>query len=323
MKFKSLAAALVAGGLLLSGCSSTVQKDGKDVVASIDEYDIFADDLYSSLLNTPTGENALFNYTLSQLIKANFPVDKDMEEYADDQIENIQAQYESSYGDDAESYLTSALATYGYESLDDYRDSMIQSLQYSSMIKKYVKDNYDVVFEDYYTTASPRYISLIKISVADMDNPTDDEKEKLNEVKALLKTNKDFGDIAKSYSDDDSASVKGNLGIVDTASNLSSTYGDNVDKAVFGLKANEVSSVIEEDDGYYILKCNGNDKETLKEELKTIDLTSPLLAYDNYMIYLAFNTYDITYNDDSVKKIIDDYISEALNTRDANRGGNN
>lgn len=323
MKFKSLTASFLACGLLLSGCSAnTVKKDGKDVIASIDEYDILADDFYSTLLDTPTGENALFNYTLDKLIDANFPVDDDMKEYADDTIENLEHQYESSYGDEAKSYLESALASNGYENLDAYRSSLIQSLQYSSMVKKYVKDNFETVFEDYYKHANPRYISLIKVSVEDMKNPTDEEKEKLDEVKALLKTNKEFGEIAKSYSDDDSASVKGSLGIVDTSTGLYSTYGDDVEEAAFALKANEVSKVIEGEDGYYILKCTGINKEDIKEELTTVDLTSPLLTYDSYMIYLAFNTYELTYNDDEVKQIVEDYVKEALKTRDSNRGGN-
>lgn len=323
MKFKSLTAAMLACGLLLSGCSAnTVQKDGKDVIASIDEYDVFADDLYSSLLDTPAGENALFNYVLDKIIDVNFPVDKDMEEYAEDAINNLKLQYQSSYGDNAETYLESALASSGYESLDAYQDSLVQSLQYSAMIKKYVKDNFDSVFEDYYKHANPRYISIIKIAVEDMEKPTDEEKEKLEEVKKLLNTDKDFGEIAKSYSDDSSASVKGSLGIVDTASGLYSTYGDKVDEAAFALKANEVSKIIEGEDGYYVLKCTGTDKATLKKDLTSVDLTSPLLSYDNYMVYLAFNTYELTYNDDDIKNSVESYVKEALKTRDTNRGGN-
>lgn len=322
MKLKKLAAILLASGLVLTGCSSTVQVDGKDVVASITDKNILADDIYSSLLDTPTGENALFNYVLQEVIDAYFPIDKDMEEYADDAIENIEYQYESNYGDEAQSYLESTLASSGYESLDAYRESLVQSLQYSAMIKDYVKNNFETVFEDYYANANPRYLSLIKVSVEDMKKPTADETEKLNEIKALLKTDKSFGDIAESYSDDTSASVKGDLGLVDTSTQLYNTYGDTVEEAAFDLKANEVSDVIEGDDGYYILKCTGTDKETIKEELTNVDLTSPLLAYDSYMIYLAFNTYELTYGDEDIKATVEQYVKDALQAREDNRGGN-
>lgn len=320
MKLKTVAAAIIAGGLVFSGCSGTVQENGKDVVASITDKNILADDIYASLLDTPTGEDALFNYALQQIIDAYFPIDNDMEEYADDAIENIQASYESNYGDDAESHLESALASSGFENLDDYREYLVQSLQYSAMVKDYVKNNFEEVFEDYYTTASPRKISLIKVAVDDMDNPTTEETEHLNEVKALLKTDKSFEEIAADYSDDNSASSHGNLGIVDSESELYSTYGDAVKEKALALKQGEISDIIKGDDGYYFLKCTCTDKETLKEELKTIDLESPLLAYDSYMIYLAFNTYELTYGDDEIKEMIENYVNDALETREESRG---
>lgn len=324
MKLKKLAGVLLASGLLLSGCSqsSIVQKDGKDVVASIKDKDIFADDLYSTLLATPTGKSAVFNFALQKLIDTYYPVDSDMESFADDNIENIQSQYESQYGDEAETQLESALAQSGYEDLDAYRNYLIQSLQYSTLIKDYAKNNFDKVFADYYQQAKPRYLSLIKVSVADMDNPTTEEKEKLKEVKALLKTDKEFGEIASSYSDDeDSANAKGSLGIVDTTSGLSSTYGEDVEKKALSLQSGKVSEQIKGSDGYYFLKCTSTDKAKIKDELKNIDVKSPLLAYDNYMIYLAFNTYQLTYGDDDIKKQIEDYVKEALKTREENRGG--
>lgn len=323
MKFKQLAGVLLAGGLLLSGCSgsSITQKDGKDVVASIKDKDVFADDLYSSLLATPTGKSAVFNFALQKLIDTYYPVDSDMESYADDAIENIQTQYESQYGDEAETQLNSALAQSGYEDIDAYREYLVQSLQYSTLIKDYAKNNYDTVFEDYYKNAKPRYLSLIKVSVANMDSPTTEEKEKLKEVKALLKTDKAFSEIASSYSDDDSSSAKGDLGIVDTTTGLSSSYGEDVEEKALSLKNGEVSGQIKGSDGYYFLKCTSTDKAKIKEELKNVDIQSPLLSYDNYMIYLAFNTYELTYGDDDIKKQVEDYVKEALKTRDENRGG--
>lgn len=86
------------------------------------------------------------------------------------------------------------------------------------------------------------------------------------------------------------------------------------------MKQGEISDIIKGDDGYYFLKCTCTDKETLKEELKTIDLESPLLAYDSYMIYLAFNTYELTYGDDEIKEMIENYVNDALETREESRG---
>ncbi len=324
MKLKKLTGLLLASTIIFTGCSSSnavKDDDGNYVVASIKDYNITADDLYSNLLATPAGQNLTFNFVLQKLIDTYFPIDSDIKEYANNKIEEIEASYESSYGDEYETYLESALASSGYESLDEYKQSMMQALQYSNLVKDYVKNNFDAVFEDYYKYATPRYLEMIKVSVSDMDNLTDEESEKLDEVKALLKTDKSFEDIAESYSDDeDSASAKGSLGIVDTSSDLASSYGDDVEEAAFSLKSGEVSGQITGTDGYYFLKCTSTDKETIKEELSTVTLDSPLLAYDNYIIYDAFETYELTYDDEDIQKEIEEFIKDAKNTREESRG---
>jgi foldase protein PrsA len=325
MKFTKLAGLLLASTMVLTGCSSSStavkDDDGKYVIASITDKNITADDLYANLLATPSGQSSTFNFVLQKLIDTYFPVDKDIKEYAENAIENIESSYESSYGDDYETQLESALAQSGFETMDDYKEYLIQSLQYSNLVKDYVKNNFDTVFEDYYKYATPRFIEMIKVSVSDMDNPTDEETEKLEEVKALLKSDKSFEDIAADYSDDeDSASAKGSLGVVDTSTGLADDYGDNVEETALSLKSGKVSGAIEGDDGYYFLKCTSTDKDKIKEELKTVDLNSPLLAYDNYIIYDAFETYELTYEDEDIQKMIEDFVKEAKETREESRG---
>ena len=187
-------------------------------------------------------------------------------------------------------------------------------------MKHYVKTHYDTVFDDYYKVATPRMISMIKISVSDTSSPTDSEKEKLQEVQDLLKDGKGFGSVAKSYSDDsDTKSTKGSLGIVDTTSNLTNTYGSAVNEAAFSLTEGQTSDVITGTNGYYILKCTSTNKEKIKKKLKNVTIQSPLLTYDDYIIYLAFQTYDIEYKDAKVKKAVKEAIKEGLKTRAAER----
>ena len=192
MKQKKLISLALASILLLSGCSSkTVQKDGKDVVASIDDVSLLADDLYQDLASSTQGKQALFSYVLDQLIRHNFPANDDMEENADEIVKNIETNYQNQYGDSAEEELQSALEASGVEDLDEYRDSLIQSLQYAEFLKDYINDHFDEVFEDYYQQASPRMVHIIKVSMSDPENPTNEENDKLKEVQYLLKTNKD------------------------------------------------------------------------------------------------------------------------------------
>lgn len=305
--------------LILSGCSSTAVKEGdKYAVASLNGENILADDLYDELRNTTNGKNALFSYVLDGLIAEYFPVTDAMEKDAQTSIDNIKANYESQYGDEWEDALNSALAQEGVKDLDAYKETLISSLQYAEFIKQYVKDNFDEVFEDYYKTENPRYVEIIKISVANMEEITSEENEKLNEVKSLLKTDKAFGDIAADYSDDDSYQKNGQIGLVDTK-----TFSDaeaNIADIVFKLKEGEVSDAIEASDGYYFVHCTSTNKEEMKKELEKVDINSPLLDYDDYILYLAFNTYDVTYGDEETEKLIKEYIDEALDARKEGRG---
>ncbi len=324
MKQKRLIGLALASVLVLSGCSASTMKDnGKDVVASIDGKNILADDLYKTLTSSQSGKQTLFSYVLDELIKTNFPVTKDMEENASTIVTNIKANYQNQYGEEADQKLSESLAASNYKDMDAYKQSLVYSLQYSEFIKKYVKANFDEIFEDYFTQETPRYVSLIKVAMADPENPTDDEKAKLEEVKTLLASDKKFADIASEYSDDEATkSSKGNLGIVDSTLQLTSIYGEEVEKAALSLESEKTSEAIKSEDGYYFLYCSSDDKETIKKELKTVDVDSPLLVYDQYLPYIIFKTYDIKYSDKDIEKEITTIIDEAIKARDDARGGN-
>ena len=145
------------------------------------------------------------------------------------------------------------------------------------------------------------------------------ETEKLNEVKSLLKTDKGFAEIASSYSDDDSKSAKGNLGIIDSTSGLKDSYGEDVEKAALSLEKGKVSDAIKGTNGYYFLYCTSTDKDTIKKDLETIDIDSPLLVYDSYIVYLAFNTYELKYSDEKIEKNVKEIVDEALKARSEER----
>ncbi|MEG0276807.1 MAG: peptidylprolyl isomerase [Coprobacillus sp.] len=326
MKQKQLMGLALASLLVLSGCSSTStvkNSDGKYVLSSIDGKDILADDIYKGLAESSTGENALFSYVLDELVKANFPITSEMKDNAAEIVKNIKANYTSQYSDDAEAQLESALASSGYKDMDAYEESLVFSLQYSEFIKKYVKDNFDTVFEDYYKQENPKYMNIIKVSVADMSNLTTDEKEKLTEVTSLLKTEKSFEEIATEYSDDEATkSKKGSLGIVDSTSGLTDTYGEAVQTAATALKVGSKSDQIKGEDGYYFLYSSSNKKEDIKKDLTSVDVDSPLLVYDGYIHFLVFNTYELKYGNEDIEKQVKDFVADALKEREEKRGGN-
>ncbi len=331
MKLGKCAVAFVVTSFLLTGCqnnSKTVTDDGKDVIASLEKGDktknILADDVFNDIISTASGKNTYFDAILQQLIDQKFPVDDDMETDADETISQVKNYYESNYGEDYEEYLNQALTSSGFESMEQYREYMIQAYQRSNFLLDYVEKNFDEVYDDYYSQATPREASIIKISMSDVENPTEEESAKLAEIQALLATSKSFNDIASEYSDDDNTNKNdGKLGIVDTTSYLSSTYGEAVESEVFALAQDQVSSAIKGTDGYYFIKVTNSDKDSIKKKIKKdLSIDTPLIAYDNYMYYLAYQSYNLKYDDKEVEKLVNQIVTEALEERETSRGGN-
>lgn len=331
MKLGKCAVAFVVTSFLLTGCqnnSKTVTDDGKDVIASLEKGDktknILADDVFNDIISTASGKNTYFDAVLQQLIDQKFPVDDDMETDADETISQVKNYYESNYGEDYEEYLNQALTSSGFESMEQYREYMIQAYQRSNFLLDYAEKNFDEVYDDYYSQATPREASIIKISMSDVENPTEEESAKLAEIQALLATSKSFNDIASEYSDDDNTNKNdGKLGIVDTTSYLSSTYGEAVESEVFALAQDQVSSAIKGTDGYYFIKVTNSDKDSIKKKIKKdLSIDTPLIAYDNYMYYLAYQSYNLKYDDKEVEKLVNQIVTEALEERETSRGGN-
>ena len=60
--------------------------------------------------------------------------------------------------------------------------------------------------------------------------------------------------------------------------------------------------------------------DILKKELKKTDIDSPLLAYDDYLQYVVYNSYKINYKDKDIKKIVQEVVNKALEERKTERG---
>ena len=202
MKLGKCATALVVTSFLLTGCSNsnTVKEDGKYVVASLSkgksDKNIFADDIFADITNTNRGKSAYFEAILQKLMDDRFPTDKDMEIDASRTVEQIQTYYEAQYGDQAEDQIKTVLASSGYSTLDEYEKAMVQAYQKSNFLLDYVKNNFDEVFDDYYTYATPRFASIIKVSIADSENPTQEETAKIEQISAALAYGTSFGEVA-------------------------------------------------------------------------------------------------------------------------------
>ena len=281
--------------------------DGKDVVAAMkDDTYIYADDLDKILYNN-YGSNLVSTKfqiaVVSQAVKENDELKTQASNYKANFITQAESNM-SMYGyTDLKEYINAQLNPlgYDYDTLDEYA---MLAVKMNKLTSDYVKAHLDTLFTDYYNAKQPRTVSHILIKMADPQNPTEEEKEKIEKVEKELAAGKDFAEVAKKYSDDTGSKENGGyLGLMDK----DTQYVESFKNAAFKLKSGEVSEWVKGDNssykGWHMIKVHETDKDKL---LKDKDLEDTLVnailnsdtsnAYGN-AIWEASKKLDIKYND--------------------------
>ena len=282
--------------------------DGKDVVYSIGDTDVTADDFYVELYDL-MGDNSVTDLFVRTLINQAIPTTDEMTTEAESQAEQIEANFTSNYGDSADAYLASTLAQYGYTS-DELTTLLIDQQKYTQAISDYLNNEKSDVVAEFMAEKKPRTVSHILVSVADPENPTDEELAKLDEVKAALADGTSFEEVANQYSDDTtSATNYGSIGYIDTDSPLVEEFAN----VAFATEAGETSDWFTTEYGYHIVKVNATDLDTLETEA---DFQTALVAYDDTMTGTLFGNvinekakaFDITYSDADMEASIQEAL---------------
>jgi len=100
---------------------------------------------------------------------------------------------------------------------------------------------------------------LIKASPEDPPNKVDEKRKKAEEILEKAKKTKDFGSLAKQFSDATTASKGGDMGWVQAG-----TGDASVEKILFSMKKGELSGVTVGRDGFYIFKIEDEVEEKVK-----------------------------------------------------------
>ena len=304
MKFTSKLAATLAVVCILSGC----QGSGNTVATLNSDYTITADQAYEELMKTSNGKNTVFNYIVEEIISANYPATDAMTTEADLTIEQLQNSYTSYYGSEGATVLTQKLQEAGFESIEDYRASIIFNYQLQEFTNDYLDENFETIFDEYYTTCKPRYVSHILVKMNDPENPTAEEQEKLDTVQKAINEGQDFAELAKKYSDDGSASLGGALGLCDKNTSFVTEFLNKM----MELEEGQISEATKTTYGYHFITVTSTSKEEIKNDENLLNL---IKTYDNYMIYKALRKYEITFNDETLKDLyestLDSYIGSS------------
>ena len=280
--------------------------DGKDVIASIDNYDLTADDLYSEIERFSVSQlyyrfrNAVIEQTVTEETD-------EMKENADKLKENLEAQAQSSSSYSADELISNMLESVGLESDELDRFCMLAQKE-SVMQRDYVEKNYDTLMKD---VKNAHIISLIEISVSDADALNDDESETKEKIDAALKKGTAFADVAADYTQSTQTDENGLYGYVDSETEASSTLTDDMLKAALALKEGETSSWIkvsgDSGDKLVLIYADVVGKDNIKAS-KDSDVWSSLVSalisrnstLSSEILFDAADQLEITFTDDTM-----------------------
>ncbi len=267
MKKKVIGTFLVGILLLTAGCAKTPKlENGQELFASVKGYKISVEDLYAEL-KEKGGLSVLLDMVDNYIVSKEITDTTGADSYADTQV----ASYKGYYGDKFEETLRS----YGYSSVDAFREIIKSDYLKQEVAKKYIekqltddeiKKYYD---ENIYGDLTVKYI-LVRPAEAESDATDADklklEEEALKEAKEIIKkynNGEKFEDLAKEYSDDKLTAANGGLMSNFNTDQVNETFF----KAAVALKDGEVTKEpVKDENGYnIILRVSQKEKSALKD----------------------------------------------------------
>lgn len=300
--------------VLVAGCQKVPKlENGKEVVVEIEGKQFTADDLFTELKES-YGTSALVNLVDSFITDKE--INEDMINDAEEQAQSEFDMYKAYSGDSWNSFLSN----YGFNSEEDFKETLVDSYKKSLVLEKYIKENVitEKEINEYYENDiyGEMTVRHILIEPENNDDMTDDEVEKakedaLEEAKNIIEELKksedlenDFIAIAKEKSDDTGSKSEG--GLIENFTNesgLVDEFFETSNKLNVGELTNEP---VETEFGYHIIyKISQKEKPTLETVKDTIlkKLTEEILSDENasYIYWAGLREkYDMKIYDDII-----------------------
>lgn len=290
--------------------------DGKEVIATMNDYTLTADDLYPVLYKNYSGTQSLYLRFQNLVIEQSVETTDELKTRAKEIAASMQAQaesYASSYGTTAEAMIQQQLTYYGFDS-DDMDGYSLMAAKNEKLRNDYIDARLDELYTPVYESTKPRIVSHILVNVKDINNPTEEEQKKIDAVEKALKDGKDFAQVAKDYSDDTGSKENGGyLGYSDSNTNYVTSFKEKM----LSMKAGEVSDWVKESNssysGWHKIMVTTTDKQELEDNKDVRDgiYSAIVKANDDLAfkyVWEAAQKLDITYASDDVKKEIMNYM---------------
>ena len=261
--------------------------DGKAIVYSIADEDVNADDFYDDLYKVGQ-QSSIIPLFRKEVASQAIETTDELKEEAAAQASMIEQQFASQYPGTYKDVLNTQMAAMGYTSKTALQDWALNNLKERDITEAYIKAHFDEL--------NIRNISYLLVKAEDPTaEPTEAEKEKMNNVDKAIADGTDFAEIAKEYSDDPSSAPNGGvLGLVDkNTSNLDPDFL----KAALSLDEGQVSDWVHSTNfGWFRIKNNASTPESIEAFAKdhAVEGQTPVSPY---------------------LQIMDSYVNKALYTK--------
>lgn len=286
--------------------------DGKNVVATFGDQVILADDLYDDLYGDVTSGKALGTQILYMHFEravVDAAIDTDYSLQVATQVTALKQSYQSYYGDAWESKLLMDIQGSGYASIDDLDAYFTHMFKMDELAKAAYDENLDELFTPIYNEKSPRTVSHILVKMENPEEPTAEEQKKIDDINKALADGTDFAEVAKTYSDDTSASAGGFLGYADADTNFVPEFKD----AMLAIEKGVVSEWVTSEFGRHLILVNETDKAALlaNEDIREAIYKAVQKANPTYMTGVLWNKAQelgVTFADASYETALKEYL---------------
>ena len=303
--------------VLLAGCGNPKLQDGKEVVASIKDKNITAEELYEELKDK-YGTDVLINLIDEYIADKEVPTTDEINQKVNEQYESQKKQNEEYYKIDFEELLEN----YGY-TVESYKKALLLSYKQEEMVKEYVKstlteEEIKKYYEDnMYGKITARHILIMPKKSSNMTEAETNQKKKeaYDLAVSLIKrldNGEDFATLAKEFSDDTVSAENG--GLLDAFDNKSG-YVKEFWEASVNLEVGKYSKTpVESQYGYHIIlkekeedRPNYDDaKENIKNTLAENKINEDSTNLIQKALYKAREKYNLKIEDKDINKVYED-----------------
>ena len=258
--------------VLVAGCKDVKLDNGENAIITFKDGGLSAQDLYTEL-KSQYGGSVVTSLIDTYLLNKLYETTTDENKYVDQAIKTLRESAKAS-NVDLETYIN---AYYGMSDINVLKDYLRLNYKRNLWATDYAKEQVtDRQIDDYYAgyiygdiEASQILITVDAASDATDEAKKEAEKKALDQANSIikeLKDGKDFAELAKKYSKDQTtASNGGSLGKVNT--------GDIADEALEALRklkdGSYTTTAVKSSYGYHILyRVSMDEKPELTDELK-------------------------------------------------------